>query len=242
MEIKIEDLSFSYDKFEIFNHLNLTIEAGSYVGIFGKNGIGKSTLLELMMGFSKVNSGTLRINGLDPATDPYSNRSNLFYLSDKVKFPEHWSLKDAIVFNSKFYPNYKDETKDELLELFGLDLDKPFAGMSAGQTKQAQIIVGLSTNPKLLIIDEMTAYLDIKARDKFNSYLGKINKELNTTIVLSTNIPEDLGVYPTHFLLLGGKAIQYIPASETSLEQVLKTVTQDPEVREQTSPGEESHE
>lgn len=200
--IEAKNLNFSYGQRKIISNLNFEFKTGSFVAVLGSNGVGKTTLLDLIMGFVEHDSGSLLVAGNSPFDDPWQSREHIGYLSEKIDFPAAWSLKEALDFNSSFYKSYSKELEKELVDAFRVDVNNTFANMSAGESRQAQIVIGLSTNPKLLVIDEITAFLDIDARKTFLDFVKKINTDNNCTVVLTTNIPDDLAKYITDVLLL----------------------------------------
>jgi len=209
--IEVENLSYSVNKNKkILDNINLSLEKGTFLAVLGENGAGKTTLLDLLMGFRKPNSGEIQVMGYEPYFDHWQQRKKITYLSEKVDIPGDWTIKEFLEFNSFFYETYSIDLEKELSVEFGIDENNRIGNMSAGEIRRVQIIAGLAIQPEIIIIDEISAVLDIIGRRKFMKILSTMNKERETTIIFATNILEDLVNYISHiFLLKKGRPIAY---------------------------------
>ncbi len=191
----------------ILKNLDLQIPSGSFVLILGENGAGKTSLLDLMMGFRKPTSGKISVYGKSPSDDPWKDRQEIAYLSEKVDLPGDWSVQEFLSFNSRFYEKYDAGTEAKLAQEFKIQRDQRIGNMSAGEIRRVQIVAALSMNPKLVLIDEITAVLDIIGRHRFLKMLGELNSKSGGTVLLATNIVENLDLYATHVALMDRGAL-----------------------------------
>lgn len=200
--IRVESLSCVVQKKKtILADINFSVDKGSFVAVVGENGAGKTTLLDLLMGFRKPTSGKVFVMDEEPWLDPWEKRARVAYLSEKIDFPGDWSVSTLLEFNRFFYPKYSVEREKELAEFFRVDVNNRIGNLSAGEIRRAQIVAALSIQPELIIVDEVTAVLDIDARRKFLALMQE-SQAKGITIILATNIPEGLDRYVSHILLI----------------------------------------
>ena len=215
-EILFSGLSYSVrDRKFILCNLNCTIRPSSFVALLGENGSGKTTLLDLLMGFKAPAAGKVLVGGEEPHCDHWRQRERIAYLSEKVDVPGDWTVREFLNFNKFFYPHYSDKLERELLQEFVVDEGARLGNMSAGELKRVHVVGGLAIQPKLILVDEITAVLDIIGRRKFMRKLKELNAQTGCTVVLATNILEELENYATDLLLLRkGQMIGFQPTHD----------------------------
>lgn len=175
----------------ILQDISFDVEEGQFIGILGQNGTGKTTLLDIMLGLKEV-KGKVHILGEDPYSLHRSQKGKVVFISQDIVIKGSLSIGDFLKFHSGFYPDYSFEEEAHLLKVFGLKKEMKVGALSTGQQKKVQIVAALSTRPKLILIDEITAVLDPATRETFFLELEKTRKKYNSAIVLATNIAEDL--------------------------------------------------
>lgn len=201
--VRIKNVSFvTHTNRAILSNIDVEVPAGSFVAVLGENGAGKTTLLDLLMGFKRPTSGTIEVFGRQPHDDPYSERERISYLSEKMDLPADWSVDYFMEFNRFFFSRYSREREQELIREFGVDLSNRIGNLSAGEIRRTQIVASLATPRDLVVVDEITAVLDIVGRKKFMRVLSQLQRNHGTTIVLATNILEDIHLFASHVLLL----------------------------------------
>ncbi len=198
MPIKINNLSFSYDKIKLIDNLNLNIDDGEMLGIMGNTGCGKSTLVQLIAGLIKPKSGQIIIDGDDIASKKYNKSILRKKLGIVFQFPEMQLFeqtvqKDIFFGLKKFKLTNKEKYKraKEALELLNLDFDKikdksPLA-LSGGEKRKVAVAGILVCKPKYLILDEPIAGLDNDSRENFFKLLAKLKENDTTVIIISHN-------------------------------------------------------
>ena len=193
MIIDFQNVSYSIPNGQqIYKNLTLKIFKGDCFGILGKNGSGKSTLIEMIMGMRKLEQGKILVFNEDPTSSTRVNKNKVFIVTHDMLIPSHISVKDMFEFYKYFYPNYSHEMEKELLKLFEIDKNKKFGALSTGQKIKAMLCAAFSSQTDLYLFDEVTAVLDPKSRRNFFKFLTLFKQKHSCSILLATNIAEDL--------------------------------------------------
>ena len=172
--------------------MNLEIAQGDFIALIGKNGAGKTSLIDLIMGFRWPDSGTVKIFGESIRTRKKDYLMNISYLAHDVQMAGGQTIESFLNFHSFFYPDYSKRTEKELLNNFSVDPLKEISALSTGQQKKIQIIAALSSGTKIIVIDEITAVLDYETRSLLFKKLKESVEQQGKTIVIATNLIEDL--------------------------------------------------
>jgi ABC-2 type transport system ATP-binding protein len=188
--VNIKNLKFNYPKCQVFSDLTLQLEKGKIYGLLGQNGVGKTTLLKIMTGLLKMQSGECNINGYAPF------KREPDFLSDVYFLPEDFTGQDIEVKRyaanrGAFYPKYDAEKFETLLKEFEIDGSRKFTKMSLGQQKKAIIAFALSVNTKLLLMDEPSNGLDIPSKSQFRRVISGASNDENC-IIISTHQVRDM--------------------------------------------------
>ena len=188
--IEIKNLAFSYGIVPVLKNITTNLEEGKIYGLLGENGVGKTTLLTLLCGLKKVNSGSISTDGENPFSRTTTVLEKQFYLADEVlPLPEKASAFAAL--NGQFWPKYSQEKFLEIMKEFENDPEKKMNQMSAGQLKKTYISFALACGCKYLYMDEPTNGLDIPSKSQFRSVIMKYTSD-DSTIVISTHQVRDL--------------------------------------------------
>lgn len=188
--IRIEKLGFSYGQVPVLKNITMNLEPGKIYGLLGENGVGKTTLLTLLAGLKKPLQGSIDIDGSTPYSRTPQVLENQFYLADEMLSVPMKAAEYARI-TGEFWPNYKQNTFEEIMELFENVSDKKMNEMSTGQLKKTYISLALALGCKYLFLDEPTNGLDIPSKAQFRSALMKYTGE-DSTIVISTHQVRDL--------------------------------------------------
>lgn len=190
MTIQLNDVSFSYNTATILENVSCCIEEGEFVGIFGPNGGGKTTLLKLLIGFLQPTKGTISLFGKSPK----EARGYIGYVPQISKMDKQFPITTEEVvqmgFLSKinrwgFLPPIYKKKGLEALEKVGM-ADKaslPFGHLSGGQAQRVLIARALAPNPKLLLLDEPTASIDPQAEEEILSLLSSLRGTMTLVMV-----------------------------------------------------------
>jgi ABC-2 type transport system ATP-binding protein len=200
--ISIQQLGYAINGRVILRDIAASIPTGAFVGVLGENGAGKTTLLDLLMGFRVPSQGMIAVLDEQPHRDHWEARRRIAYLSEKVDMPGDWSIQEFLEFHQFFYPQYSHERQQYLLNEFRIAPQDRVGNLSAGEIRRAQIVAALASFPDIVVVDEISAVLDIVGRRKFMRLLHEQSQISQATIVFATNILEDLVNHISHILLL----------------------------------------
>ena len=184
--LEIENLYFSYENENILEDLSMKIENGKFALIIGENGAGKTTLIRLILNQLKKDSGSIKILS-DPIekSNHYQDLAYIFQASvaSFKLFPTN--VKEVIENHLKFLKKSYD--LDKLLEDFDLIKQKNHAlsDLSGGQIQRLSLILAIIKDPKILILDEPTAAIDMKFSKDFYEHLKNLSKEGKTILMIS---------------------------------------------------------
>lgn len=212
--IKIENLTFSYERENILENLSLEIDKGEIISILGPNGAGKSTLAKLMCGFLRPDSGKIILAGKD------SKYLSIKEIADKVGFilqnPNAMISKtmifDEVAFGLRVRGVAEDVIKKKVhdaLEICGLYSFRkwPISALSYGQRRRVTIASILVLDPEVIIMDEPTAGQDFHHYTKMMEFIRKINKEYDLTILMISHDMHLIEEYTDRALVIGDKKI-----------------------------------
>lgn len=191
--LSIENINYTVPYGDtILENVNLEVGFGEFIGILGHNGSGKTTLLDIILGVKKPSGGKISVLDENPHDTNRIKKNEIVFLSQDVSIKGDLRISDFLKFHSAFYPKYSREEADRLLGVFELTKDMKIGALSTGQQKKVQIIANFAANPKLIIIDEITAVLDPETRDTFFKELLVLRSHKKASILLATNLAEDL--------------------------------------------------
>lgn len=220
--IKTEDLTYVYSAGTPFektaiDHINLEIEQGEFVGVIGHTGSGKSTLIQHFNGLLKPTSGRILINGVDLWAKETNIREYRFKVGLVFQYPEYQLFEETVYKDIAFGPANMglspaeiDERVREAAEFVGLKphhMQKSPFELSGGQKRRVAIAGVLAMNPEILVLDEPTAGLDPKGRDRILGQIKQYHKARGTTILLVSHSMEDIARYAHKVLVLNHSGV-----------------------------------
>ena len=202
--LKIENLHKSFGKNTIINGLSMSIPENTIFGFLGKNGAGKTTTMKMILGFLKIDEGSIEVFGEEVSFGQSKTNRFIGYLPDVPEFYGYMTAKEYLNLCGSITGLSKNEIKnksDELLELVGLkDVNKRISGYSRGMKQRLGIAQALLNSPKLLICDEPTSALDPLGRKEILDIILKIKD--STTVIFSTHILSDVEAICDHVVVL----------------------------------------
>lgn len=188
--IEITDLAFSYGNIPVLNNITMELQPGRIYGLLGENGVGKTTLLTLLCGLKKTQTGTILADGRTPYRREPELLADQYYLPDEVA-PVNDTALGWAKSSGVFWPNFNLGKFEEIMKLFENDPSQKMNQMSAGQLKKTYISFGLACHTRYVYLDEPTNGLDIPSKAQFRSAIMKYTPE-DSTIVISTHQVRDL--------------------------------------------------
>lgn len=229
--LTISDLDFAYDSATpIFNHLNLTINHGDMLALVGRNGVGKTTLSQLITGFVHQNAGTMHFNGTDLNSLSIKERADHigYIMQDPNQMISKNLIRDEVGLGLDLRgvaTGERDQRVDEALKICGLYEFRnwPVSALSFGQKKRVTIASILVLNPEMLILDEPTAGQDWRHYTQMMQFLEKLNHVHGITIMLITHDMHLMLEYATRTVVLGdgGVLLDEKPANVLSNTTVI---------------------
>ncbi len=204
--LKISNVSKSYAKNIVLENVKLDIKQGVFYTILGKNGEGKSTLMRLMAGLEQPGKGYIKLNGEDVSAYAFSQVGKVFLVHENVVLPVCKSFRKQVSFLSVHNEQWDESYFQYLISKTGININKPFISFSRGQKMQLMLAYGLASSPLVLILDEITAVMDLNARKFFLEELkGFVVK--GGTAILSTNIVHEVANITDHVVVLNKKKV-----------------------------------
>ena len=201
--LSIQGLTFGYgSKCPIFKDFSLSLPKGQIIGLLGKNGTGKSTLLYLISGLLRARGGEILFQGTNVQLRLPETLGNMFLVPEEFTLPPV-SLKKYLKSNACFYPNFSHELLKECLQNFDLDTELNLGQLSMGQKKKVFICFALATNTPLLLMDEPTNGLDIPSKSQFRKVIASGMTD-EKSIVISTHQVRDIDRLLDHITLIDG--------------------------------------
>lgn len=190
--INIKNLSHSYGKTKIYDKLNLQIKEGSIFAFLGKNGVGKSTLINILMGYIKPNEGECLIFTENSHNLSAQTKKDIALLYEGFISYDFMTIKEIERYFAPFYENWKKDIFYELITLMKLDFNQKISTLSFGQ--KSQVVLGLifAQDAKLLILDDYSMGLDAGYRRLFIEYLKNYIEGTNKTVLITSHVMSDL--------------------------------------------------
>lgn len=189
--ITTKHLSFGYKSGKhVFSDLELSLPKGSIVGLLGRNGEGKTTLLKNLYGQLFSKEGEVDVLGFIPRERKVAFLQQVYMLPEEIHVPQ-MRIRRYFDLSAPFYPTYDEAVAQELIDVFGLDWKMDLKKISQGQKKKALIAFALALRVPLLLLDEPTNGLDIPSKGEFRRAVARYLGE-DQTLVISTHQVRDL--------------------------------------------------
>jgi len=177
------------------------VSPGQVVGVVGPNGAGKTTLLEALAGLRPVDSGSVRVFGLDPWAHPVEVRSALGFMSDDMAVFE-LRVDRLLRLVSGYYPSWDGELVGQLVERFAIDTRQKAGELSRGQGTRLRLVMALAFRPRLLVLDEPAAGLDLSGRRRLLESVLEVVRDPQRSVVVSSHALGDVERVADRLLVL----------------------------------------
>lgn len=187
--VEIIGLTKSYDSRSIaVNNVTLTLPKGKILGLLGPNGSGKTTLIKLLNGLLTPTTGSIKINGLyvGPQT-----KAHVAYLPDRTYLVESWKISRILDYFCDFYEDFSREKAAEMLQSLNIDPQTRLKTLSKGNKEKVHLILVMSRNADLYVLDEPIAGVDPAAREYIlRTIINNYNPE--ASVLISTHLISDI--------------------------------------------------
>jgi ABC-type multidrug transport system, ATPase component len=210
--ISCENITHYYGKKLIYKDLNFEVKKGKILGLLGKNGTGKTTIINILNGYLKPHSGVCRIFGekMEELTSQTKARIGLL-LEGHIQHT-YFNIEQIERFYSKFFKNWKKEAYYELLKKLQVTRTQKISTMSCGQRSQIALGLLFAQNPDLLILDDFSMGLDPGYRRLFVEYLKEYSTAENKTIFLTSHIIQDMEMLIDDCMIMDyGRILLHVP-------------------------------
>ncbi len=186
--LNCENLSKKYGSLLALDQLNLTVESGKIIGLLGPNGSGKTTLIKLINGLLQPTEGELTVCGYRPGVD---SKTLVSYLPDNNFLNNRMSVKQIVEFFSDFYADFRVDLAYEMLNRLGIEPENKLKTLSKGNKEKVSLILVMSRNAKLYVLDEPIAGVDPATRDYIISTIIN-NYNPDASVIISTHLISDI--------------------------------------------------
>lgn len=188
MLISIKNLNKNFDEKKVLKNINLEIKEGKIIGLLGRNGQGKTTLIKLINGLLTPSSGEVKINGKSVGI---TSKKDIAYLPERTYLDKEMSVRATIDYFCEFYDNFDREKAIKLLDSLDLDIEQKISKMSKGMQEKLQLILVMSRNAKLYILDEPLGGVDPATREYIiNTILTNFCE--GASVIISTHLISDI--------------------------------------------------
>ena len=186
--LEIINLNKYFDNKEVLKDLNLSIENGKIIGLLGKNGVGKTTLIKLINDLLTPTSGEILINGQKVGVE---TKKVISYLPERTYLNKQMKVSEVINYFEDFYDNFDSEKAKKLLNDLELDINQKLSKMSKGMQEKVQLVLVMSRNADLYVLDEPLGGVDPATRDYIlDTILSNFNE--NASVIISTHLISDI--------------------------------------------------
>ena len=186
--LEIKDLNKSFDNKEILKDINLSIQTGKIIGLLGKNGVGKTTLIKLINDLLTPTSGQILIKGQKIGVE---TKKVISYLPERTYLNKQMKVSEVISYFEDFYDNFDSKKAKRLLKDLDLDINQKLSKMSKGMQEKVQLVLVMSRNADLYVLDEPLGGVDPATRDYIlDTILSNFNE--NASVIISTHLISDI--------------------------------------------------
>lgn len=218
--IEVRNLTKRFGRFTAVDDLSFTVEPGGAVALWGANGAGKTTAVRCLLNLFPF-EGDIIINGLDVCRQSKAVRRLIGFVPQELSFHDDMSVAETLIFYARLKKAPDGYDFEPLLEQVRLTahLKKRVGELSGGLKQRLALAVALLSDPPILVLDEPTASLDIRAREEFLLLLRSLKKEGKTMVFSSHHLEEITALADRVLLLEGGRLV--VDAPPDQLEQRL---------------------
>ena len=196
--IELVNIEKRFGNKRVLRNINLNLQEGKVYGLFGPNGVGKTTLLKIMAGYNKKTSGEYKINGLDFT---YENKDHITFISDKEIFYGWMKIKDAVKYNKDFFTDFDEEKCLRLVKMMKLEADDKINVLSKGMKARLKVALAISRNAKLYLLDEPLGGLDPVSRKIILDTIKTLMNQ-NGILIITSHLVNDVADIIDHVLFI----------------------------------------
>ena len=186
--LEVKKIDKYFDNKKILKDINFSISKGKIVGLLGKNGAGKSTLIKLINDLLTPTNGEIFVNGNKIGVE---TKKIISYLPERTYLNKQMKVSEVINYFEDFYDNFDSEKAKKLLKDLDLDINQKLTKMSKGMQEKVQLVLVMSRNADLYVLDEPLGGVDPATRDYIlDTILSNFNE--NASVIISTHLISDI--------------------------------------------------
>ena len=186
--LEAKKLNKSFDNKEILKDINFNVSSGKIIGLLGKNGAGKTTLIKLMNDLLTPSSGEIRIKGNKVGVE---SKKIISYLPERTYLNKQMKVSEIIDYFKDFYDDFSEKKAKKLLKDLDLDINTKISKMSKGMQEKLQLVLVMSRNADLYILDEPLGGVDPATREYIlDTILSNFNEK--ASVIISTHLISDI--------------------------------------------------
>ena len=220
--IQLKDVNKIQGDFKLKN-INLDIEKGFITGLIGENGAGKTSLINLILGLRKFDSGEISILGTsDIETDREDILNRIGFVFSEDRFPEKMTIPEIKKILENFYTDFNESLFDKYIRRFKIRQKQRLRNFSTGERLKLSLAIAMSHNAELLVLDEPTSNLDPNFRIEFLEILQELMMDESMTVLFSTHITSDLESIADYIILIDEGDIIFHEEKDLLLERYKK--------------------
>ena len=233
--IALNNITKFYNTKPAVTNINLEFEKGYIYGLLGRNGAGKTTIINIITNRIFATEGQVFIGG-DNAVENDFAQAKIFSMTEKSSYPSEMKVRDGLKWVKGFYDNFDTQYANKLCKLFNIDTSKSLKALSTGYNSIFKLILTLASTAEIMIFDEPVLGLDANYREIFYKEVLKRFAELNNTIIISTHLIEEISNIVEKIIIIDeGKIIAnastdeikenayVVSGNKTKVEEFIKT-------------------
>ena len=206
--IELVGLTKRFGRTTAVDDLSLRVAPGSTFGLIGPNGAGKATMIKMLMGVLTPTTGQAYVLGSDVLAEPLVVKQRVGYVPESHHIDRWMRVAEVVGFCRSLYESWNDQTCRQMLDLFELDANKKVRHLSKGMLVKLSLVLAVSHEPELLVLDEPMAGLDPLAREEFLDGVLRTICERGQTVLFSTHSLDDVQrLADTIGILYGGRLL-----------------------------------
>ena len=210
--LELRELTKEYNRgVPALNNVSIGILSGRIVGLLGPNGSGKTTLIKLVNGLLTPTSGTISIDGMAPGIE---TKKIVSYLPDRDFLPQWMTVSQAFNYYGDFFEDFRRERAENMVAALGINMDSKLKSLSKGNREKVSLILTMSREARLYLLDEPIAGVDPATRDYILNTIISSYAE-NSTVIISTHLIADVeSILNDVIFIKSGKVEMYRSAEE----------------------------
>lgn len=219
--IELQRISKRFGRKTVLENVSFAIRPNEIACLVGMNGIGKTTLMNCMMGLTPLDTGKILLDGKEMKAA--SRYDKIAYIMDSIHMPQNWTVREAMDFMAEFYPNWNGKKASELLDFFQLKEEEKIRSHSKGNKAKVNFLLGLGLDADYYLMDEPLSGIDVFAREQIMEvFTSKF--VANKGVLLSTHHIDEMEFLVDRLIMLKDGSVQRDIYAEQVREEEGKSV------------------